>query len=96
MAIVPDSPAPRRCDRRVAILAARVLAANRARFATFIQDGQFTEAKPHSDVPSVPVVILGAAEHQAILEVGDEFGVEADEVWLEELQQWTGAQHAWV
>jgi hypothetical protein len=62
--------------------------------ARHVGDRQFTETDPGGDVEGIPIVVLGAAQHQAVLELGHELGIEADQFQLEGLQERLGAQVA--
>ena len=56
--------------------------------------GPLGEAYAGGDVECVPLIVLGLAEDKSILEVSNELRVEADELWIEGLQNGGGADEA--
>jgi len=59
-----------------------------------VGEGQLAEAQPSGDVVGIPLIILLSTEIKTLFELGDELGIEADQLGLEGLQERVGGQEA--
>jgi len=59
-----------------------------------VGEGQLVEAQAGCDVIGIVFIVLPSAEIQALFELGDELGIEANQLGCEGLQEGVGGQEA--
>ena len=59
-----------------------------------VGEGQLAEAQSSGDIISIMFIVLTSTEIKTCLELGNELGIEADQLGLERLQERSGGQEA--